>query len=238
MRFAGLLSGNAPCILKFQVGETFAAAGVPAVVAGSNDGGVKKATTITAVSAVGVTLDTATYATAQTSSGADPSAMVSVIINPNAIWQAKLSGGATENTALSLGTEDTGSTTGLLVSTNVDYSSPSFDEGLIWCTLGANAGAARKITSLSGADAVPSVAFTNDTAIGDQFIALPFNFMGKQFVQLSTLLTQVNASVTIDTDNANFIPLRLIQPADLNQAVTGALIDMVLYDSIYANGAQ
>ena len=205
---------------------------------GSNDAGVKKATTIASVSTVGVTLDTATYVTAQQTDNSDPTRQVSIIINPQAIYRASLSGGATAGTALTQGTEDTGSSTGLLVSTDVDYSSPSFDEGLILCSLGANQGASRKITSLSGADAVPSVAFQYDTAIGDKFIALPFNFMGKQFVQLTTNLDHVNASVTIDTDNANFIPLKLILPADPNDIATKSEIDMVLYDSIYAAGAQ
>jgi hypothetical protein len=239
MKFVGLFSGNAPTILKFQVGEAFATAGVPAVVAGSNDGGVKKASTTAAVSTIGVTLDTApSFLTAQQADNSDPSRYVSIIVNPGAIYNAKLSGGATENTALGVGLETLGSPTGLLVTTQIDYSSPSMDEGGILCMGGANAGSFRKITSLSSTAAVPTVAFTNDTAIGDQFIATPFNFMAKQFVQLTTLLTQVNAGVTIAGSNNNFVPLKLILPADLTQAANNTSIDMVLYDSIYAAGAQ
>lgn len=238
MKFVGMLSGNAPTILKMQVGETFAFAGVPAVVAGANDGGIKKGTTTAAVSTVGITEDTATYLTAQQTNNVDPSAYVSVIINPDAIYRAKLSGAAAENTALTIGTETLGSTTGLLVTTNVDYSSPSMDEGSIICSFGANQGAFRKITSLSSTAAVPSVAFANDTAIGDQFIAVPYSFMGKQFVQLTTNLFQVNASVTINTTAVNLIPLRLILPQDPNDFANSTAMDLMLWDSIYSAGAQ
>lgn len=238
MKFVGLLSGNAPFILKFQVGETFGTAGVPAVVAGSNGYGAKKATTTAAVSTLGVTLDTATTQTAQQSDNSDPSRYVSIIINPNAIYNMKLSGGATENTALTTGSETLGSTTGLLVTTAVDYSSPSFDEGSVICYSGANTGAVRKVTSLSSTAIVPSVAFANDTAIGDGFIAIPYSFVDKQFIQLSTLLTQANASVTINTTAVNLLPLRLILPADMSTAPTNTTLDAVLFDSIYAAGAQ
>lgn len=238
MKFVGLLSGNAPTILKFQAGATFGFAGVPACVAGSSGYGLQKATTIAAVSCLGITLDIATPQTAQQSDGSDPSRLLSVIINPDALYRAKVSGGATENTALAEGTEDTGSTTGLLVSTNIDYSSPSYDEGTMLGSYGANAGVYRKITSLSTADAVPSVAFTNDIAIGDKFIALPWSFMDLQYVQLTTNLFQVNGAVTIDTDNVNFIPQKLILPADINDYPSNIAIDMMIWDSVYSAGKQ
>lgn len=238
MKFVSLLSGNAPTILKMQVGETFGFAGVPALIAGSNDAGVKKASTTAAVSTVGITQDTATYLTAQQTNNVDPSAYVSVIINPDAIYRAKISNGATENTAFTLGLETLGSTSGLLVTTQVDYSSPSMDEGTIICAAGANQAASRKITSISSTAAVPSVAFTNDTVIGDAFIAVPFSFMGKQFVQLTTNLYQINGSVTINTTNVNFLPLRLQLPADPNDYANNISMDLMLWDSIYSAGAQ
>src|SRR5688572_21085470 len=154
MKLATILSGNAPVILKYQAGATFAYAGVHALVAGSGGYGVQKESTTAGVSQLGVTLDTATPSNSQATDGSDTERLLSVIINPDAVYRAKLSGGATENTALAEGTEATGSATGLLVDTNIDYSSPSLDEGLLFCSAGANQGLARKVTSLSSANAV------------------------------------------------------------------------------------
>jgi hypothetical protein len=66
---------------------------------GANTKGVIAATTTAAVGCLGCTLDTATYQAGQnTDNATDQAAYVSVIINPQAVWRAKLSGGATENT--------------------------------------------------------------------------------------------------------------------------------------------
>jgi hypothetical protein len=245
MRYSGRLGGGTMTILKYQAGADMATVGVPVVAAGANQYGIQLASTITAINTIGLTLDTATVANSQ-AANADTERSVSVAVNPDAIYRAKLSGGATSNTAITIGTEVTGSATGLLVDTAVDYSSPSIDEGGIVGIGGANAGFARKITSLTGANAVVITAFPYDIAVGDTFISVPFavsgsqgtqiNAMGRQYIQLTTTLDQVDQSVAVDTDNVNFIPLRLILPADMNRASTQMYVDLLNYDHLYGGG--
>lgn len=243
MRYSGRLGGGTPTIFKYQIGASMPNAGVPVCISGASQEGVQLATTVAAVACMGITYDSATVLAAQQSDGSDPERQVAVCVNPDMIIRTKLSGGATADTALAEGTEDTGSTTGLLISTNIDYSSPSMDEGCLVCSYGANQGQVRRVTSLSTADAVPTLAFQNDIAVGDKFIVLPYGFTGKQgghimmvdkqYVELGTLLTQVNASVAIDANNVNFVPLRLILPADANKFTTQMLMDMMIYDHLY-----
>lgn len=238
MKMVTILSGNAPCILKYQAGATFAYSGLHALVAGSGGYGVQKESTTAAVSQIGVTLDTATPSNSQATDNSDTERLLSIIINPDAIYRAKLSGAATENTTITEGVEATGSTNGLLVDTQEDYSNPTLDEGLLFCTYGANQGLARKVTSLSSANAVNITAWPRDIAVGDKFIRIPFSFMDKQFVQMSTNLFQVDTSVAVDTDNANWLPVKLIPPASPGDYTTNMQIDMIQWDSIFAAGAQ
>jgi hypothetical protein len=176
MDFAYLLSGGAPIIKKFQVNATLANPGVPVTKGGANSKGVIAATTTAAVGCLGCTLDTATYQAAQnTDNATDQAAYVSVIINPQAVWRAKLSGGATENTALPLFAVTTASTTGLSVTATgaTDLSSPTMDEGVIFGYDGANAGIGRKITSVAATVATVITAFPRDTVVGDRFFVVP-----------------------------------------------------------------
>lgn len=238
MKCVGIISGNAPVLFKYQAGATFGYAGVQALVAGAGGYGVQKATTTAAVSQLGLTIDTATPSNSQATDNSDTERLLSVIINPDMIIRGKLTGGATSNTALVEGVEATGSSNGLLVDTNEDYSSPSLDEGGLFCSYGANQGLFRKVTSLSTANAVNIVAWPRDTAVGDKFIRIPFSFMDKQFVQMNTNLDQIDQSVAVDTDNANLLPIRLIAPASPAEYATNMQIDMIQWDSVFAAGAQ
>lgn len=243
MEYAGRLGGGYPTIVKYQAGETMATAGVPVEVAGAGGSGLQLVETTTALQVIGLAIDTATVANAQVASNADTARVVSVINNPDAILKANLSGGATAGTALTTGTVDTASTDGLATSTTVDYSSPSLDEGAILCATGPNKGYVRKVTSLSGADAVHILAWPNDTTTSDTMIGLPYGLSGggrfpivamdSQFVQLTSNLAEVDASVAVDTDNVNFLPYRLELPADDNDITTGTKILLLHYDHLY-----
>lgn len=224
MDFAYLLSGGAPIIKKFQVNAT-TIAGVPVRKGGSNTKGLIVGTTVACVGMVGCTLDGATYQAAQNADGSDQQALVSVIINPHAVWKAKLSGGATENTALALFAVTTASSDGLSVTSTsaTDISSPTMDEGVIFGYDGANAGIGRKITSVAATVATVITAFPRDTVVGDRFTvvplcAAPYGYE-TNYPQLTTLLTQVDATAAVDTDNVNFNPIELeLRDASMNGA--------------------
>lgn len=200
MDFAYSLNGNAPHVKRYVVGESVANAGVPLTIDAAGETGLHNATTTSIASMVGVSIDTATYSTTQ-SGNSDIEAEVSVIINPDAIWLAKMSGAATENTSLAVCTVDTAASNGLTVETGTNMASPTFDEGVVWGLSGVNAGRKRKITSVSGNHATVIVPFAA-ISVGDTFARAPYWFMSTTTVQLTTNLYQADASIAVGTGAA------------------------------------
>lgn len=236
MDFAYLLTPtSAPVIKKYQVSSTILA-GVPVIQPAANSPGLDTCTTTNCDNMVGCTIDRASdlqgnaqdYATAQQSDGSDPAVYCSVIINPDAVWAAKISGGATENTALTEQTVTTASTTGLDVTTGAEWSSPTYDEGVVWGYSGANAGIIRKLTSVSTTAGTVTVAFPADIAVGDTFLRAPFFPGGAATVTLTTLLTQIRADVAVATNTS---ALRLVEFRLLDQSMRGAYNSFALVKS-------
>ena len=211
MEFAYDLSGATNAVhRKYQVAATNTTVGMPFLIPAASGSGLVVATTTGAVNMVGVNIDTAgTYVTAQQTSNADTERTVSLIINPFAVYRMLMSGGATEGTALTLYDVTTASTDGLAVTTGDDWTSPQFDEGTVWGYDGANAKKDRKITSTSSTAATVTVAFPNDTAVGDNFLRCPYTPLQGATIQLTTLLTQADASIAVAT-GAAFTPIELI----------------------------
>jgi len=237
MQFSGLFSGGAPIIKKFQIGEAMANAGVPVVVGGAGIAGVSLASTTAAADLVGLTLDAqATLVTAQQTDNSDPSRQVSVVVNPDIIIKALLSGGATSDTALIIGTVDVASTTGLDVNTEIDYT--NFDEGSIFGFTGANAGILRKITVGDSTDASVTIAFPVDIDVGDVFLHVPFSGGENQFVQLTSDLTQVDASAAVDTNNNNFRVIELVLKDSSETGRTTSSVIMTPFDHLFACGGS
>lgn len=231
MDFAFAFSGGSPIVRKFQIGETMANAGVPVLVGGSGNEGLALPTTTAAADLVGITTNSATLVTAQQTDNSDTERTVSVITNPDAVYRARLSGGATSGTDLTVYTVTTASTTGLDVVTTDDFS--NFDEGTIHCISGNNLGISRKITVGDATDASVTVAFPYDIAVGDTFIVVPFTPGEDQFVQLTSDFTEVDASVAVDTDNNNFRVFGL----ELN-GVSDSYVLLVPFDHIFAAGGS
>ena len=203
MEFAFDLSGGAvPILRRYQVSATNTVIGVPYLKVAANGSGVAKATTTAAADFVGVNVDAAgTYATAQNSDGSDNAAITTLIINPLAVYKARLSGGATDGTALTAQTITTASTDGLsVVTSGFDSNSPDMDEGIVWGYSGANAGKARKITSTSANDATITVAFPHDIAVGDKFLFAAVSPLSTITAQLTTNLTEIDATAAISGD--------------------------------------
>lgn len=235
MQLAYLLGSNqTPIIKKFQVGETMANAGVPVTVAGSGGYGIKLVTTTAAANCVGITMDAVTTNTTQPTDGSDPRRRVSVVVNPNAVLKARLSGGATTGTALSTETENTGTSTGLIAKSGTDFS--NFDEGSVFWYTGANAGptSLRKIITGDATDADVGVPWTNDPAVGDKFVVLPFSCMDAQFVQLTSNFLEVDASAAVDANNNNFVPLELeVFGQGDPDGLTASFVYMTIFDHLF-----
>lgn len=203
MHYAGNMSGSQPHYRKYGVdGGVTVNAGEPVVTgeAVADNGGVTVATTIACVSFLGCA-DADTTSTDAQATGANNQQEVSVLITPDAIWAAKFSGGTAEDTALTLLTQTSASSAG----TTVDGAT---DEFTLWGYSGANVGAGwRRATAAN----TVVVAFRDAIAVGDQFGQVPIWIGSRsQYPQLTTNLTQIDASAAVDADNANFIAVDLL----------------------------
>lgn len=200
MRVSQLISSPKILLMEFPIGVSVANVGVPLVAPGNGEAGLMVCTTTAIDNMVGLAHNVGTYATAQQSDGSDPAAFISVIVNPDAILEAKLSGSATDDTALTSRDVTTASTTGQAITTGDDWSSPTMDEGVVWGISGANVSQYRKITSVSTTAATVTVAFRYDTAVGDLFSYAPI-FPGEDHtVTLTTNLTQVRQDAAVATN--------------------------------------
>lgn len=220
--------GSVPIVKKFQFGVTLTTAGIPFTVPASNTAGVVIGTTTGATDLVGMSIDKgtvlqtglaqSTYTTTQGSGASSAERVVSLIVNPFAVWAWKMSGGATSDTALTLRTVTTASSGGTAITTAESWTGTEFDEGVTWCYAGANAGRFRKITSTSATAGTVTIPFDYATAVGDTFIRAPYWPMQTVTIQLSTTLEQADASIAVGT-GAPFrvVELRLRDSTDAGQ---------------------
>lgn len=200
MEYAYSLTGNSvPLRKKYQVAANVPNANVPLLIPPIGGAGLAACTPISCADMVGVTLDTATFVTAQQTDGTSAEREVNVIISPDAVWKIKMSGGAAENTALTLLPVTTPDPAGLVITTASAWNAPTFDEGVTWGYDGANAGANRKITSVSATAGTVTVAFNKDTVVGDNFLRAPYWPWQSTNIQLSTLFTQADVSIAVGT---------------------------------------
>lgn len=199
MRMAYTMSGSAPCIKKYQVAASSTVIGVPKLIPAADGAGVAVATTTSLADMVGVTLDVATYVTAQQTDGTSAERLVSLIVNPDAVWAALMSQGATLGTALTLRAVTTASATGLTITTAESWTATEYDEGVVWGYDGANVGQARKITSTSATAGTVTVAFDQDTVVNDNFIRAPWWPVQGLTIQLTTNLDGADASIAVAT---------------------------------------
>jgi len=206
MKVSGLLSGGAPVLKKYQVDATVSNAGTPLLVATAGEAGLNAPSTTAINDMVGLTVDTATYATAQGTSS--PEALCTLIINPDAIIEARLAPGATSGANLATETVDTASTDGLAVTAG-DYNTVDVDEGAIWCISGANVGQVRRITATSTTAATVKVAFANDIAVGDVFCHCNLWPGGLPTPTLTTDLTEFSSQVAAATNTAEMNVIEL-----------------------------
>lgn len=235
MEFAYDLVGGKAVIKRYHPAAAVVTVGKPFLKPAANGTGLATSTTTSVADMVGVNVDTAAYQAAQNADGTDNAALMGVIINPLAVWRCKMSGGATENTALSLQTVTTASTDGLTITTAAEWSSPEYDEGIVWGYDGPNAGVYRKLTSTSSTAGTVIQAFPRDTVVGDNFLRAPYNFGGTTTVQLTTLLTQADASIAVGT-GATFRVVDMLLRAKDKDGRTNSFIYIQTSDSVFAAG--
>ena len=154
---------------------------------------------------------TLTYSTVQ----ADTEGLVRVYINPDAVYEALMSGGAAEGTVLQTVTNSTASAGGTTV-TAADTMENSMDDGTCWGLSGNNVGLSRKVTTFTANTSwVVTVPFPRAVAVNDTYTAVPYLPAVTITLQLSTLLTQADASIAVGTGGeATILELILNGAAD------------------------
>lgn len=236
MEFQYDLSGGSTAVIKrYQVAATNTTVGMPFLVPASSGSGIRVATTTSTLKSVGVNVDTAgTYVTAQQSDSSDTERSCGIIINPFAVYSLLMSGGATEGTAMILHTAASGGSDGLTIVSDVNTDSPELDEGTCFCLSGANVGIARKITSNSTTTMTFTVAWPRDVAAGDTFMVAPYNPLQGITLQLTTLLTQADASIAVGT-GAAFKTIEFVWRDASQEGRTNSYVNAVLANQVLAS---
>lgn len=237
MQFDYDLYGSVPILKKFQFGVTLTNAGIPFTVPAAGTAGVVIGTTTGATDLVGMSVDKgtvattgaaqSTYSTTQGVGASSAERLVTLIVNPFAVWSAKLSGGATEDTALAEQVVTSASSGGTAVTTAAEWSNPTYDEGVTWGYTGANAGRVRKVTSVSSTAGTVTIPFDVATAVGDIFLRAPYWPMQTVTVQLTTNLYQADASIAVGTG----APYRVVELRLRDSTDSGKTNSFVLFAS-------
>lgn len=198
MQHAYNFSGGSNVVKKYKVAASHAV-GIILIRTAADAGGLSTSTTTSTANAVGLTLDqgmaaaaggTVAYSTTQ----GNQEAIYGVIINPDAVLRAQMVNGATGTTA-TVRTVTSASTPGTTITTGDDWSSPTQDEGTVWCVSGANVGQSRKITSVGTTASTVTVPFLYTIAVGDTFLYHPL-FPGEVAITLDTPLTHARHDLT------------------------------------------
>ena len=212
MNVAFLMSGGAPRLQNFQIAQTVNNVGIPLLASTGAEPGLDEPTTINASDMVGINYDTATFVTAQQTDGTSAERTVRVCINPDAVLKARLSGDGTTGTALGVRTVTAADAAGTVVTTDDDWTNPSYDSGAIWGYSGANTGQLRKITSVGVTAATVTVPFDQDTVVGDEFLRAPFwpGDLDSDNVTLTSDFREVDASAAVSAAAAVLVPIQLL----------------------------
>ena len=210
--------------MDFKISATvIAGQAVIAEVADTGGGYLTDATTTSLLDMVGVVeaaaafnphgggAGTLTYSATQ----GDTEGLVRVAVNPDAIYRALMTAGAAEGTALQTVTNSTANAAGTTV-TAADTPENDLDDGTCWCLSGANVGLSRRVTTFTANTSwVVTVPFPRTIAVNDTFAVVPYSPLVTIALQLSTLLTQADATIAFGTGGtARIVQLILAGTSD------------------------
>lgn len=200
-KFSRKLDGaNTYSTERLKTGISLTVMGGPLIVTAAAGAGVVLGSTTGWTDAVGINEDLSTYSTTQ----GDTEGVARVVVDPGAVYKWRIAGAATDGTQALIVTNSAASTAGTVITIttgDVAPNSPTMDEGFAYCVSGANAGQSRKITSVAATTATVTVPFTNDLAVGDVFMLLPwtpFDVAGNN-LQFSTALGEADQSIAVGT---------------------------------------
>ena len=196
-----------------------------ASAAGADGGEITDSTTTSLLDVIGIVLGASSVASPRSvglggsltysATQGDPEGMVRVIVNPDTIIRALMSGGAAAGTQLTLLVNTAANAAGTVV-TDADVGTASMDDGIVWCITGANVGQSRKITTFSASTSITvTVPFRRTIAVNDEFLMAPYLPLTTRAVQLTTNLLDANAAIAVGTGgNATIVEVVLNRRGD------------------------
>jgi hypothetical protein len=140
--------------------------------------------------------------------------VISCIINPDAVWRAKLSGAATEGTLLLVTTNSVASSGGTLITITTGDAvpnSPTMLDGQAYGLAGNNVALTRTITTVDATSATVTVPFPRACAVSDTYLLLPF--VGASFPAgsvASCVLTTNLYEVRANSDNTGDAAINVV----------------------------
>ena len=249
-KFAYTLSGSKTALRKMKVGITIATEGVPIIAGAANDGdGVILGSATAGIDQYGMNLDTGTFVQSQASDFSEIEQFVTVCVNPDAVWQSRMSGAATTGVALSGYYNKTASATGIAVvlvaasdlsGATIDTS--AWDDCPIFCYEGANAGHWRAAQPADGTDinfpVATGQAFSKAIAAGDRFFGVPAGLAIVQAVTFTTSLDEVNALVSTSVNVASYYrPVDLVLNDVGNNGLLNSYINVIACDHMFSGSS-
>lgn len=218
MEITGVMSGNAPWVEAYQVGETGVNAGVPWLITTTTEAGLALAGVQDAADMVGISYDTAVVLTAQPADGSSAEARVELCINPNVVLNIRLNGGSTSGTALTSHAITIANAAGTSIVVSSSFASPELKFGTVWFYKGSNVSQSRRITGTSGGTATVATSFQFGTTTNDEILrcnlAEPCTETIKS-VKLTTDFTECDVTTLVQTSDAELqvISLHLFDQA-------------------------
>lgn len=211
--FAYDLAGGAPVLKRYATSSDLPNAGVHVVEAGTGVHGIVIGTTTGAADVVGVTQDAS--GTAVTADQQLDATLVTVCVNPLAVYKYRMSGSATAGTQLGLWTNSSADTTGetmTITTGDTAPNSPDLDDGTIACVSGNNLGRIRLIEATAATTVAAEPRFNSTLASGDTFILVPYNYFpnNNAGVAMATLLYEADATVDCSTGQT-VCPSRVVE---------------------------
>jgi len=241
MEVLGTIGGGAPVMKRYMAGETMSNAGVPVI--STDDGGAGGANIgeVQLMAAAGTALaaDESMVGLAIDSSGtisatATTDLFVTVAVNPDLIIRAKMTNGATEDTALTIITTSADSATGVTLT-----GFTSDDGESVWGYDGANKGEIRKFDSTDGGVAIR---FPNAITNGDRFLVACGNrcmasASAVNYPDLSTARTQLDAETDADASADTFAIFDIEAGTEDNDGANNSFYNVVAYRHLFGSPA-
>ncbi len=238
MHASHFLASNAGIIRRYLAGEEMLTAGIPLIgagdmTAGANEGGVQKmsAAGARAEAVVGLLLDTTTNYPGDKDGqvNADDDVLVTLVVNSDAVYKAKLAQSTTSDVALTA------------VTATADAQGDGGMSGIVagnavWFLTGANVGGYPR----RAADTTTvAISFANAIAAGDTFTtAAGFAGVGSDEGQfdLTTDLTQIDASTVVADGNFLIVDFDVKDAGD--DGVNNSHYLILPVDHMYGGNAQ